>query len=41
MFIFRVIGTVVVRYNFVVRDMREFLLREGDVVKIYSRIGGD
>lgn len=29
------------RYNFAARDMRELSLREGDVVKIYSRIGGD
>lgn len=31
----------VARYNFAARDMRELSLREGDVVKIYSRIGGD
>lgn len=37
----RVIGTAVARYNFAARDMRELSLREGDVVKIYSRIGGD
>ncbi|EMP34635.1 Guanine nucleotide exchange factor VAV2, partial [Chelonia mydas] len=36
-----VIGTAVARYNFAARDMRELSLREGDVVKIYSRIGGD
>uniref|UniRef100_A0A8C3I948 Vav guanine nucleotide exchange factor 2 n=1 Tax=Chrysemys picta bellii TaxID=8478 RepID=A0A8C3I948_CHRPI len=35
------IGTAVARYNFAARDMRELSLREGDVVKIYSRIGGD
>lgn len=29
------------RYNFAARDMRELSLREGDVVKIYSKIGGD
>lgn len=29
------------RYNFAARDMRELSLREGDVVKIHSRIGGD
>ncbi|XP_025779463.1 guanine nucleotide exchange factor VAV2 [Puma concolor] len=37
----RVIGTAVARYNFAARDMRELSLREGDLVKIYSRIGGD
>ncbi|XP_006863886.1 PREDICTED: guanine nucleotide exchange factor VAV2 [Chrysochloris asiatica] len=37
----RVIGTAVARYNFAARDMRELSLREGDVVKIYSRVGGD
>uniref|UniRef100_A0A8C4ST70 Vav guanine nucleotide exchange factor 2 n=1 Tax=Erpetoichthys calabaricus TaxID=27687 RepID=A0A8C4ST70_ERPCA len=37
----RVIGTAVARYNFAARDMRELSLREGDVVKIYSKIGGD
>ncbi|KAK1333997.1 hypothetical protein QTO34_004995 [Cnephaeus nilssonii] len=37
----RIIGTAVARYNFAARDMRELSLREGDVVKIYSRIGGD
>ncbi|KAM8934308.1 guanine nucleotide exchange factor VAV2 [Pelodytes ibericus] len=37
----RPIGTAVARYNFAARDMRELSLREGDVVKIYSRIGGD
>ncbi|KAH0615469.1 hypothetical protein JD844_004758 [Phrynosoma platyrhinos] len=37
----RVIGTAIARYNFAARDMRELSLREGDVVKIYSRIGGD
>ncbi|XP_020837599.1 guanine nucleotide exchange factor VAV2 isoform X5 [Phascolarctos cinereus] len=37
----RVIGMAVARYNFAARDMRELSLREGDVVKIYSRIGGD
>lgn len=37
----RVIGTAVARYNFAARDMRELSLREGDVVKIYSRMGGD
>uniref|UniRef100_A0A2K6JQP8 Vav guanine nucleotide exchange factor 2 n=1 Tax=Rhinopithecus bieti TaxID=61621 RepID=A0A2K6JQP8_RHIBE len=37
----RVIGTAVARYNFAARDMRELSLREGDVVRIYSRIGGD
>ncbi|XP_014399705.1 PREDICTED: guanine nucleotide exchange factor VAV2 [Myotis brandtii] len=31
----------VARYNFAARDLRELSLREGDVVKIYSRIGGD
>uniref|UniRef100_A0A8C3TB93 Vav guanine nucleotide exchange factor 2 n=1 Tax=Chelydra serpentina TaxID=8475 RepID=A0A8C3TB93_CHESE len=36
-----VVGTAVARYNFAARDMRELSLREGDVVKIYSRIGGD
>lgn len=41
MFTPRVIGTAVARYNFAARDMRELSLREGDVVKIYSRIGGD
>uniref|UniRef100_A0A2K6F1L6 Vav guanine nucleotide exchange factor 2 n=1 Tax=Propithecus coquereli TaxID=379532 RepID=A0A2K6F1L6_PROCO len=37
----RVIGTAVARYNFAARDMRELSLREGDVVRIYSRVGGD
>lgn len=37
----RAIGTAVARYNFAARDMRELSLQEGDVVKIYSRIGGD
>ncbi|KAG7480474.1 hypothetical protein MATL_G00056440 [Megalops atlanticus] len=37
----RVIGTAVARYNFAARDLRELSLREGDVVKIYSKIGGD
>uniref|UniRef100_A0A8C9XSB5 Vav guanine nucleotide exchange factor 2 n=1 Tax=Sander lucioperca TaxID=283035 RepID=A0A8C9XSB5_SANLU len=31
----------VARYNFAARDMRELSLREGDIVKIYSKIGGD
>uniref|UniRef100_A0AAQ6A6I2 Vav 2 guanine nucleotide exchange factor n=1 Tax=Amphiprion ocellaris TaxID=80972 RepID=A0AAQ6A6I2_AMPOC len=33
--------TSVARYNFAARDMRELSLREGDIVKIYSKIGGD
>ncbi|XP_064420205.1 guanine nucleotide exchange factor VAV2 [Latimeria chalumnae] len=37
----RVIGTAVARYNFAARDMRELSLREGDIVKIFSKIGGD
>lgn len=37
----RVVGTAVARYNFAARDMRELSLREGDVVRIYSRVGGD
>ncbi|XP_041098858.1 guanine nucleotide exchange factor VAV2-like isoform X2 [Polyodon spathula] len=37
----KVIGTAVARYNFAARDMRELSLRERDVVKIYSKIGGD
>ncbi|CAJ0922794.1 unnamed protein product [Ranitomeya imitator] len=37
----RPVGTAIARYNFAARDMRELSLREGDVVKIYSRIGGD
>ncbi|XP_075041808.1 guanine nucleotide exchange factor VAV2 isoform X1 [Mixophyes fleayi] len=37
----RPVGTAVARYNFAARDMRELSLREGDVVKIFSRIGGD
>uniref|UniRef100_A0A8C9VNL0 Vav guanine nucleotide exchange factor 2 n=1 Tax=Scleropages formosus TaxID=113540 RepID=A0A8C9VNL0_SCLFO len=37
----RVVGTAVARYNFAARDMRELSLREGDIVKIYSKIGGD
>ena len=41
MFTPRVIGTAVARYNFAARDLRELSLRDGDVVKIYSRIGGD
>lgn len=36
-----VIGMAVARYNFVAQDMQELSLREGDVVKIYSRIGRD
>lgn len=37
----RVVGTAVARYNFAARDMRELSLREGDLVRIYSRVGGD
>ncbi|XP_071987627.1 guanine nucleotide exchange factor VAV2 isoform X3 [Engystomops pustulosus] len=37
----RPVGTAVARYNFAARDMRELSLQEGDLVKIYSRIGGD
>ncbi|KAK3524271.1 hypothetical protein QTP70_025851 [Hemibagrus guttatus] len=37
----KVVSTAVARYNFAARDMRELSLREGDVVKIYSKIGGD
>ncbi|XP_028319490.1 guanine nucleotide exchange factor VAV2 isoform X5 [Gouania willdenowi] len=37
----RVISTAVARYNFAARDMRELSLREGNIVKIYSKIGGD
>ncbi|KAI1900595.1 hypothetical protein AGOR_G00051540 [Albula goreensis] len=37
----RPIGTAVARYNFASRDLRELSLREGDVVKIFSKIGGD
>ncbi|XP_053267291.1 guanine nucleotide exchange factor VAV2 isoform X2 [Pleuronectes platessa] len=37
----RVVSSAVARYNFAARDMRELSLREGDVVKIYSKIGGD
>ncbi|KAM4662660.1 guanine nucleotide exchange factor VAV2 isoform 2-T2 [Discoglossus pictus] len=37
----RPVGTAIARYNFAARDMRELSLREGDVVRIYSRIGGD
>ncbi|XP_053551682.1 guanine nucleotide exchange factor VAV2 [Bombina bombina] len=37
----RPVGTAVARYNFAARDMRELSLREGDIVRIYSRIGGD
>uniref|UniRef100_A0A8C5FQA3 Vav 2 guanine nucleotide exchange factor n=1 Tax=Gadus morhua TaxID=8049 RepID=A0A8C5FQA3_GADMO len=37
----RVVNTAVARYNFAARDMRELSLREGDIVKIYSKIGGD
>uniref|UniRef100_A0A8C6TCL3 Vav 2 guanine nucleotide exchange factor n=1 Tax=Neogobius melanostomus TaxID=47308 RepID=A0A8C6TCL3_9GOBI len=37
----RVVSTAVARYNFAARDMRELSLREGDTVKIYSKIGGD
>uniref|UniRef100_A0A672KSJ3 Vav guanine nucleotide exchange factor 2 n=1 Tax=Sinocyclocheilus grahami TaxID=75366 RepID=A0A672KSJ3_SINGR len=36
-----VVSTAVARYNFAARDMRELSLREGDIVKIYSKIGGD
>ncbi|KTG40326.1 hypothetical protein cypCar_00008775 [Cyprinus carpio] len=35
------VSTAVARYNFAARDMRELSLREGDIVKIYSKIGGD
>ena len=41
MFTPRVIGTAVARYNFAARDMRELSLREGDLLKIYSRMGWD
>lgn len=41
MFTPRVVSTAVARYNFAARDMRELSLREGDIVKIYSKIGGD
>lgn len=37
----KVVSTAVARYNFAARDMRELSLREGDIVKIYSKIGGD
>ncbi|KAJ8285639.1 hypothetical protein GJAV_G00029190 [Gymnothorax javanicus] len=37
----RPIGTAVARYNFAARDLRELSLREGDIVRIYSKIGGD
>ncbi|XP_068105171.1 guanine nucleotide exchange factor VAV2 isoform X2 [Hyperolius riggenbachi] len=37
----RPIGTAIARYRFEARDMRELSLREGDIVKIYSRMGGD
>uniref|UniRef100_A0A674N680 Vav guanine nucleotide exchange factor 2 n=1 Tax=Takifugu rubripes TaxID=31033 RepID=A0A674N680_TAKRU len=37
----RVVSTAVARYNFAARDMRELSLREGDMVRIYSKIGGD
>lgn len=37
----RVVSTAVARYNFAARDMRELSLREGDIVRIYSKIGGD
>ncbi|KAG7269360.1 hypothetical protein CRUP_008821 [Coryphaenoides rupestris] len=37
----RVVNTAVARYNFAARDMRELSLREGDIVKIFSKIGGD
>uniref|UniRef100_A0A4W5LS43 Vav guanine nucleotide exchange factor 2 n=1 Tax=Hucho hucho TaxID=62062 RepID=A0A4W5LS43_9TELE len=37
----RVVSAAVARYNFAARDMRELSLREGDIVKIYSKIGGD
>lgn len=37
----RVVSSAVARYNFAARDMRELSLREGDIVKIYSKIGGD
>lgn len=41
MFTPRVVSTAVARYNFAARDMRELSLREGDIVRIYSKIGGD
>lgn len=41
MFTPRVVSTAVARYNFAARDMRELSLREGDMVRIYSKIGGD
>ncbi|KAJ8379787.1 hypothetical protein SKAU_G00005650 [Synaphobranchus kaupii] len=37
----RPVGTAIARYNFAARDLRELSLREGDIVKIYSKIGGD
>ncbi|XP_067825547.1 guanine nucleotide exchange factor VAV2-like [Heptranchias perlo] len=37
----RPIGMATARYKFAARDMRELSLREGDTVKIYSKIGGD
>ncbi|XP_069788169.1 guanine nucleotide exchange factor VAV2 isoform X7 [Narcine bancroftii] len=37
----RPIGLAIARYKFAARDMRELSLREGDTVKIYSKIGGD
>uniref|UniRef100_A0A4W3IXW5 Vav guanine nucleotide exchange factor 2 n=1 Tax=Callorhinchus milii TaxID=7868 RepID=A0A4W3IXW5_CALMI len=37
----RPIAMATARYNFAARDMRELSLREGDTVKIYSKIGGD
>uniref|UniRef100_A0AAQ4QHH3 Vav guanine nucleotide exchange factor 2 n=1 Tax=Gasterosteus aculeatus aculeatus TaxID=481459 RepID=A0AAQ4QHH3_GASAC len=37
----RAVSTAIARYNFAARDMRELSLREGDIVKIYSKIGGD
>uniref|UniRef100_A0A8C6P2S3 Vav guanine nucleotide exchange factor 2 n=1 Tax=Nothobranchius furzeri TaxID=105023 RepID=A0A8C6P2S3_NOTFU len=37
----RVVSTAIARYNFAARDMRELSLREGEIVKIYSKIGGD
>ncbi|XP_041049947.1 guanine nucleotide exchange factor VAV2 [Carcharodon carcharias] len=37
----RPISMATARYNFAARDMRELSLREGDVVKIYNKVGGD
>lgn len=37
----KVMGVAIARYDFSSRDTRELSLQEGDVVKIYSKIGAN